>query len=235
MSPTHKATDDRFEGFADRDARFFRALAKNQRRDWFAAHHDEYEAGWQSPMKALLEEVRERLDPLFPHHPLADPKVFRIHRDVRFSKDKSPYKTHIGGYVALAGGGNGPSAIAPLYLHVGTTERFAAAGHYMMDGPQLARFRAAVLDERSGARLGAMLKRLRRAGYEPGAHDTLKNVPRGIDPSHPRAEILKRKGLIVSFPEIPRDLLVRRELLDWLVKQARRAVPLVEWLAALGE
>jgi uncharacterized protein (TIGR02453 family) len=97
----------RFSGFADADGRFFRALAKNQKREWFQAHRAEYDHGWVAPMKLLLAEVRERIDPLFPRHALGDPKVFRINRDVRFSKDKSPYKTHIGGYVPLGAGGAG--------------------------------------------------------------------------------------------------------------------------------
>lgn len=223
----------RFEGFADRDGRFFRALAKNQRREWFAAHRDEYEAGWRKPMQALLAEMRERIDPLFPRHPLAEPKVFRIHRDVRFSKDKAPYKTHIGGYVALEGGGRGPSAVAPLYLHLGAGERFAAAGHYLMDAPQLARFRAAVLDEGSGRALAAILAGLVRSGFVVGSSETLKKVPRGIEPAHPRADLLRRKGLIVSFPEMPKALLVDRRLVDWLARHTRRVVPLVEWLADL--
>jgi uncharacterized protein (TIGR02453 family) len=228
-------TAERFEGFADRSARFFRALAKNQRRDWFEAHRTEYEQGWHGPMKLLLTEVHERIDALFPRHALAAPKVFRIHRDVRFSKDKSPYKTHIGGYIPLEGSGNGPSAIAPLYLHIGAGERFVAGGHYMMDGPQLARFRAAVLDDRRGGPLAKSLASLARAGFEVGSHDTLKKVPRGIDPAHPRADLLRRKGLIVSFPELPSALLVRRDLVEWLVRHTRRVVPIVEWLAALDE
>jgi len=114
-----RTTPARFEGFADRDRRFFRALARNQRREWFEAHRKEYEDGWQTPMKMLLAEVRERIDPLFPQHPLGAPKVFRINRDVRFSKDKSPYKTHIGGYVAIDGSTPGPSAAAALYVHLG--------------------------------------------------------------------------------------------------------------------
>ena len=231
-------TDDapaRFDGFADRDGRFFRALAKNQRRDWFAAHRREYEAGWQAPMKALLDEVHERIDRFFPRHPLAAPKVFRIHRDVRFAKDKSPYKTHVAGYVALAGGGDGPSAVIPLYLRVGAADRFAAAGHWMMDAPQLARFRAAVLDDRHGRRLTQLLAPLVRGGYAVGSRETLKKAPRGVDPAHPRADLLKRKGLTVSFPPLPRQLLVDRALVDWLVRHAKRAVPLVEWLAELGE
>ena len=225
----------RFAGFADPDARFFRALARNQRRDWFEAHRAEYEQGWLAPMKALLAEVRERLDPLFPRHVLADPKVFRIHRDVRFAKDKSPYKTHIGGYIAIDGGGSGPSATSPLYVHVGAQERFVCAGHYMMDAPQLARYRAAVLDDASGRSLAAILGSLERVGFSVSSHEALKKVPRGIDPEHPRAALLKRKGLIVSFPMLPAELLVTHRLVDWLVRHAKRAVPVVEWLAAVEE
>jgi uncharacterized protein (TIGR02453 family) len=228
------APPSRFEGFADRDARFFRALARNQRREWFEAHRDEYEKGWLQPMKALLSQVRERIEGVFPLQPLAV-KVFRIHRDVRFSKDKSPYKTHIGGYIATEGERSGPSATAVLYFHVGAGELFVAAGQYMMDGPQLARFRAALLDERSGGALSAILKKLTRAGFEVGSHDALQRVPRGVDPGHARADLLKRKGLIVSFPEPPRALLVRPTLVDWLVWHAKRAAPLVDWLGALND
>jgi len=225
----------RFDGFADGHARFFVALAKNQRREWFEAHRHEYEQGWLTPMKALLAEVHERIDPFFPHHPLAEPKVFRIHRDVRFSKDKSPYKTHIGGYIAVDGSGSGPSAAAPLYMHLGATERFVAAGQYMMDAAQLARFRAAVLDDREGGRLARTLATLERAGFTVGSHETLQKVPRGFDPAHPRADLLRRKGLIVSFPALPRELLVSRGLVDWIVSYTKRAGPLVEWLASLEE
>jgi uncharacterized protein (TIGR02453 family) len=224
-----------FDGFADREGRFFRRLARNQDRDWFALHRREYEEGWLRPMQALLAEVRERIDPLFPRHPLADPKVFRIHRDVRFSKDKSPYKTHVGGYVGIAGTGHGPSGTAAVYVHLGAKERFVASGQYMMDGPQLVRFREAVVDDRRGARLTTILRTLARARFEVGSHDVLQRVPRGLDPGHPRADLLKRKGLIVSFPDVPPALLVSRRLVDWLVAHTRRVVPLVEWLATLGE
>jgi uncharacterized protein (TIGR02453 family) len=228
-------TPARFEGFADRDGRFFRALARNQNRAWFERHRREYEEGWLAPMKALLVEVRERIDAFFPRHPLAAAKVFRIYRDVRFSKDKSPYKTHIGGYIAIDGGGQGPSATAPLYVHLGAREVFVASGQYMMDGAQLARFREAVVDDRRGGELAALLRKLGRAGFEVGSHDVLQRVPRGLDAAHPRADLLKRKGLIVTFPDPPPKLLVSRTLVDWLVTHTRRVVPLVEWLAAVGE
>ncbi len=232
MATRTSSTPPRFEGFADRDGRFFRALARNQRREWFAAHKDEYDQGWLGPMKGLLAELRARLEPLYDHDPLGEPKVFRIYRDVRFSKDKAPYKTHIGGYLPLGGTGQGPSAASALYVHVGADEVFVAAGQYMMDGDQLRRFRAALLDER-GVALATALRKLTRAGYEVGSHETLQRVPRGLDPEHPRADLLRRKGLIVMFPTLPRARLVSRALVPWLVARATRAAPVVEWLAAL--
>jgi len=110
-----------------------------------------------------------------------------------------------------------------------------AAGHYMMDAEQLARFRAGVLDDRRGGALAAILRKLRRAGFEIGSHDVLQRIPRGLDPDHPRAELLKRKGLVVTFPAPPRSLLVKPALVDWVVAHTRRVVPLVEWLAELAE
>jgi uncharacterized protein (DUF2461 family) len=92
-----------------------------------------------------------------------------------------------------------------------------------------------VLDDRRGGALAATLKKLGRAGFGVGSHDVLQRVPRGLDPDHPRAELLKRKGLIVTFPDLPRKHLVSHALVDWLVAHTKRAVPLVEWLASAGE
>jgi uncharacterized protein (TIGR02453 family) len=223
----------RFAGFADRDARFFKALAKQQSRDWFAVHRDEYEQGWLQPMKALLAEVRERIAPRYAHEEIAAPKIFRIHRDVRFSKDKSPYKTHIGGYLGIDGTTAGPAGAAALYVHVAADEFFACAGQYMMDGEQLKRFRAAVVDDKRGKELTTLLRPLLRAGFAIASHEQLQRVPRGFDPAHPQADLLRRKGLIVTFPAPARALLTSRKLVDWLVTHGKKTVTLVEWLAAV--
>jgi uncharacterized protein (TIGR02453 family) len=219
----------RFEGFADADGRFFKQLAKNNRRDWFLAHRGEYDDGWLTPMKLLLGEVKGAIDASYAHCDLDEPTVFRIFRDVRFSKDKSPYKTHIGGLVSVKRGGKATEVPAALYVQLGT-EPFAAAGHYMMAPPELARFRAAVVDARRGAELGRIVASLAKKGFVVGSHDMLKKVPRGFDPEHPRAELLKRKGLIVSFPSIPKKLVPSRALVPWLAKQSALAAPLVEWI-----
>ncbi len=233
MAKKDGSTPERFSGFADRDARFFKALAKHQDREWFAAHRDEYEEGWLAPMKALLGEVRTKLSPRYAHEEIADPKVFRIYRDVRFSKDKSPYKTHIGGYLGVAGSSAGPSGAAAVYVHVGANELFVCAGQYMMDGGQLKRFRAAVDDAKRGAELTKLLTPLGRAGFTVASHEQTARVPRGFDPDHPRADLLRRKGLIVSFPDPDRALLTSPKLVDWVATNAKKAVPLVEWLASV--
>jgi uncharacterized protein (TIGR02453 family) len=219
-----------FEGFADKDAKFFRLLAKNQNRDWFQAHKDEFEEGWQKPMKELLEAVRERVDGAFKHTDLDEPKLFRIYRDVRFSKDKSPYKTHVGGVIPTKRGGKITEVPMALYFHVGQPRSFGASGHYMMDPQALGGFRKAVADDKRGRELEKILAGLKKKGYSIDSHDTYKRVPAGFDPDHPRADYLKRKGLTVGFPEIPKGLLASPKLVPWLVDRVKAAAPLVEWL-----
>jgi len=227
-----QTTDDAqpFTGFADTKRRFFHALAKNQTRDWFKAHEDEYRQGWLEPMHALLWDVRAKLVKTYGDAALDPPKVFRIHRDVRFSRDKAPYKTNIGGFLPIAGRGRtGVPGPVALYVQLGT-ENYVGAGDWMMEPAQLTAHRAALLDERRGGELTKLLAKLGKSGFSVGSHETLKKVPRGFDPDHPRAELAKRKGLVVAFPELPLDLLTSHELVDWLAKHARSAATLVEWL-----
>jgi uncharacterized protein (TIGR02453 family) len=218
-----------FSGFADGEAKFFKALARNQKRDWFMAHKAEFEEGWNAPMKLLLADLRAALDRAYPHCDLGEPKVFRIFRDVRFSKDKSPYKTHVGGHVPIKSA-KPPSGAMAAYVHVGDKELFAAAGYYMMDGPALARCRAAIADDGRGKELVKLIAKLEKKGFELGSHETMKRVPKGFDPEHPRAELLKKKGIVVTFPDVPRKLLTSKALVPWLVDRAKEAAPLVEWL-----
>jgi uncharacterized protein (TIGR02453 family) len=233
MPKAPPAPSSRFEGFADTRLTFFRSLARHQDREWFAAHKSEYEEGWHKPMLALLTEARGKLDPVYEHCELAEPKVMRIYRDVRFSKDKSPYKTWIGGGVSVARTAKLPEAPAALYMHVGLEGGrptcFGAAGIYGMMPDVLARHRAALLDEKRGREVASIVAKLEKKGFRVGAMETMKKVPRGVDPEHPRAELLKKKGLIVSF-EAPPASVAKRSLLDWVVERARTAAPLVEWL-----
>jgi uncharacterized protein (TIGR02453 family) len=233
MAKAPPTTEARFDGFADARLSFFRSLAKHQDREWFAAHKAEYEEGWHKPMLALLGEAREALDKLYRHCELAEPKVMRIYRDVRFAKDKSPYKTWIGGGVSVARTAKLPEAPAALYMHVGLEQGratcFGAAGVYGMTPDVLARYRGALTDDKRGREIAGIVAKLEKKGFRVGAMETMKKVPRGVDPEHPRAELLKRKGLIVSFDAPPTNI-AKRALLGWAVERARAAAPLVEWL-----
>jgi uncharacterized protein (TIGR02453 family) len=222
-----------FRGFADAAGRFFEELTLHNDRGWFEAHRDQYQEGWLAPMQALFAEVRSRLSRVYPGDAIARPKVFRIHRDVRFSKDKTPYKTHIGGLLTLAAASGGRSQVevpAALYFHVSHTELFAAAGLYGMDPGTLATHRKALLDARRGGELTRILAPLRRKGFSIEARETLKRPPPGVDPEHPRADLLRMKGLIAVSPELPRELLGSARLVDRLAAFATACAPLNRWL-----
>jgi len=223
----------RFDGFADARATFFEELALHNDRDWFEAHREAFQGGWLRPMEALMAEVRQRLSRTYPGEALGRPKVFRLHRDLRFSKDKSPYKTHIGGLLPLAGPAGGRSQVevpAALYFHVSHTELFAAAGLYGMDPGTLARHRKALLDPRRGRELDRILAPLRKKGLTLEARESLKRPPPGVAADHPRIDLLRMKGLIAVSPELDRRLLAGRKLVGRLAGFAAACGPLNRWL-----
>lgn len=231
-TPANRAkgsSPSRFEGFADGKRSFFSALAKNQNREWFQAHKSDFEEGWQRPMLRLLEEARARIDRKYPDCDLGEPKLFRIYRDVRFSKDKSPYKTHVSGLVPVKSGTRSMTEMpVAVYLQIGT-ECFGGAGMYVMDPARLAKYRAALLDDQRGKELDRIVAALKKRGYRLTAHDALKRTPPGVDPSHPRAELLKQKGLVAVF-DLPLAKLGKRDFLDEIVARAADTAPLVRWL-----
>lgn len=167
--------EGKFAGWSGDFQGFFLGLRADNSKAYFEAHRRQYEEEVKGPMAALLAD----LEPEFGQARLARPN-----RDIRFSADKSPYKTNIyadarlGGYVALDAGG-----------------LVAAGGRYMMDARQLVRFREAISDESSGSRLVAVVGALRAKNYEVGGQE-LKRVPPPHPPDHPRADLLRHKRLI---------------------------------------
>ncbi|MFO0680355.1 MAG: DUF2461 domain-containing protein [Polyangiaceae bacterium] len=222
-----------FEGFADAKMSFFRALEKHQDREWFAAHKAEYEEGWAKPMALLLDAVHAKIDGTFTHCDLTEPKVFRIYRDVRFSKDKSPYKTHVAGGIGIGTKTIAPSAPSALYVHLGIENgkpsTFAGSGQYGFDGPALARYRKALLDPARAKELTSLLAKLEKKGFTVASESSLQRPPKGFE-DHPLAELAKRKGLVVDFGPIPAAAIPTPKLATWLVERAKLAAPLVEWV-----
>ena len=226
--PSTAAATSSFTGFSKTAPAFFFELAAEMNRDWFEANKARYQTEWVAPMIALLDTVGARLAPAYRLVALA-PKIMRIHRDVRFSKDKAPYKTHIGGVITLAGKSVADGGNAAMYVHLGAEEEFCGVGIYQFDAARLARWRKAVAGK-PGEELAKVVAKLRKAGYTVGGHDDLKKVPRGFDPDHPRAELLKMRGLTGMLPAIPRGMLHQPKLADWLAQHGKALAPIVTWL-----
>jgi uncharacterized protein (TIGR02453 family) len=154
----------------------------------------------------------------------------RIHRDVRFAKDKTPYKTHIGAAITVAGKKVGEGGTSAMYIHVGIDEEFVGGGTYFFDSAQLAKWRKVVAGK-EGAALLKLVGKLRTAGYEVGGHDDYKKVPKPFAPDHPHAELLKWRGLTVSPGELPRGILHKPALASWLIGHGKAIAPIVSWLS----
>jgi uncharacterized protein (TIGR02453 family) len=176
-----RATATGFAGIPPAAIEFYERLHADNTRQFWQANKPTFDEAVRAPVQALCDELAE----YGPFH------LFRPHNDLRFSKNKPPYKTHQGAYGESEGG-------AGYYFHIGADGLFCGAGYYAMARDQLERFRAAVDADTTGTQLDRLCVALRRRGYELGAIDELKTAPRGFPKDHPRVELLRRKGLIAS-------------------------------------
>lgn len=227
--PKAAETPSKFVGFAKTAPAFFHELAHEMNREWFLENKARYEREWVEPMMAMLAQAHAALVPVYRPTKLGAPKVMRIHRDVRFSRDKAPYKTHIGAVVTVAGKTVGEGGTAALYVHLGLEEEFVGVGTYMFGADKLARWRKAVAGK-AGVELAAIIAKLRKAGYEVGGHDDYKKVPRPYAANHPRADLLKLRGLTAGPGAIPKGMLHEARFATWLAKHGIALAPLVKWL-----
>jgi uncharacterized protein (TIGR02453 family) len=168
-----------FRGFPAEGIEFYEQLEADNSRSFWQANKHRFDECVKQPMV----ELTEALDEFGPFH------MFRPHNDVRFSKNKPPYKTHQGAYGESEGG-------AGYYVQFSATGLMVGAGYYAMAKDQLVRFRAAIDADATGAELAALVADAERRRYTIDAIDSLKTAPRGYPKDHPRIELLRRKGLI---------------------------------------
>lgn len=218
-----------FTGFPKAAPRFFDELASEMTREWFQKNKERYQRDWVAPMQALLDDVASRLTATYKPLVLSAPKVMRIHRDVRFSKDKAPYKTHIGAVITLAGKRVGDGGIAAMYIHSGVEEEFVGVGMYMFDAARLTKWRKAV-GGKPGVELMKLVTKLRSKAYTVGGYDDYKKVPRGFPEDPPRGELLKMKGITAGPGKLPKGILHQATLAGWIVEHGKALAPLVKWL-----
>lgn len=214
---------------------FFRGLTRNNTREWFEAHRADYEAHVKAPMRAFVEEMDVRIGGFAPEI-VGDPvrSVFRIHRDIRFAKDKSPYKTHAGCWffhrdgrskVGREAEGSG----AGFYFQVAPGDSFAGGGIWMPPRGALNRMRAAIAADPKGFERAANGLKIRRRFGGPSEEAQLKRMPRGYAAGHPAARWLRLESFTVGRPYTDAQATSGR-LTSLVASDFEAMVPLVRWI-----
>ncbi len=206
----------RFAGFPLAGLDFYEDLEADNSKAFWTAHKDVYDSAVREPMAALVAELEADFGPA---------KIFRPYRDVRFAKDKTPYKDHQGAVVHAAPG-------AGWYVQIGAPGLFVAAGIYSAAPDQLARLRATIDDEVRGPELEKILADVAAAGYTVGG-DKLKTQPKGYAADHPRIDLLRHKSLVVSREFGAPDWLPTRRAATEIRTSWETLRPVMEWIAAV--
>lgn len=208
---------------------FLRELSSNNNRDWFTANKERYERDVREPMLQLINDFEAPLRAISRHF-VADPRksggsLFRIYRDTRFSKDKTPYKTNVAAQFRHREGKN---VHAPgFYLSLAPGEVHLGAGIWHPDSPSLAKIRQAIVD-RPRAWKNAVSGEAFGDTFELGG-DSLKRAPKGFDPEHPLIEDLKRKDF-VAFARLDESVALDGDFLERYAEHCRIAAPLTRFL-----
>jgi uncharacterized protein (TIGR02453 family) len=203
-----------FSGFPVAALDFYDDLEVDNSKSFWEANRAVYEEAVKAPMTALCAALEAEFGAA---------KVFRPYRDVRFAKDKTPYKTHQGAFVEAAQSVGWYVELSPRGVRVG-------GGCYHASGQHLAALREAVADDRTGPRLERVLTTLEGDGFEVGG-EQLKTAPRGYDRDHVRIDLLRRKQVLAGKSYGFEEIIHSPELLDRVREDWRALDPLVTWLA----
>ena len=201
-----------FSGWPEEALEFYDGLAADNSKGYWTEHKAVYTDKILRPMTELTGELAAEF---------GEPTIFRPYRDVRFSLDKSPYKTHCGAVI----GGTG-------YVQLSAEGLGAGAGMWQMSPEQLARYREAVASDDAGTELEKVIAEIEKAGITIHGHGALKSAPRGYPADHPRIALLRYKGLTAwrQWPVEP--WLETASAKDRLVSFFRTTQPLCSWLTA---
>ena len=206
----------RFEGFKPGVYRWFKGLEADNSREYFAAHREFFDESVRGQMEALLDELSEKFG--------GGVKMFRQNRDVRFSRDKSPYKTNT--YGILYGS---ELAAHGLYASISAHGLVAGSGYYGMARDQLDRYREHVADDKLGPKLAVATARAQKAGLELWGQ-SLATAPRGYPKDHARIDLLRRKSLTLGATIKSGKGIDRRDAIQFVTKTWRASAPVTAWL-----
>lgn len=221
------------ENFPVKTIGFLKKLSKNNNKEWFEEHRDDFNSQFLEPAFQFVTEMGDRLSSIVPEImavPKIDKSVFRLHRDVRFSKDKSPYKTNLGIYFWE---GKKKMESSGFYFHIDAKGFFLGTGIYMPSKEQLKLFRDAVTDKILGKELNnSVNKVLKNKNYSIGGK-TYKKMPKGYDPASPYAEFLLYSSLYAYYESQDLNELVKNDVVDYTFKIYKDMLPIHQWLVKI--
>jgi uncharacterized protein (TIGR02453 family) len=221
-----------FAGFPDTTFKFLRGITKDNSKAYFDAHRDDYDSGYVEPAKMFVAAVGPKLQKIsktISYEPRVNGSLFRINRDIRFAKDKSPYKNHLDLWFWEGDrrGWDSPG----FFFRMHADRLILGAGMHQFDKQALEAFRAAVLHKTKGPLLEKAIAEAMRAGASVGGA-TRKTVPRGFDKEHPRAALLLHEGLFATIEgKVPREAR-SSAFVDWCVERFRACAPIAKWITA---
>jgi len=222
-----------FKGFSAKALTFLDDLANHNHKAWFDEHKQIYEEEILAQAPAFVTALGERLQTIAPAI-VYDPRVngagsmMRIYRDTRFSDDKTPYKTNVA--FAFWQGPRKKMENPSFGFQFGTWGAGLYAGQWVFPKDLLPRYQQAVDQEATGSALLEAMSQVRQAGPYVIQGEQYAKIPRGYTADHPRAELLRYKGLYVSSPQIDRNVLLTPALIDLLFAHCQNMAPVQQWL-----
>jgi uncharacterized protein (TIGR02453 family) len=214
-----------FPGFPPDALKFFRGLKRNNHRDWFQPRKEIFESKVKAPMIQLVESINAALEKFAPDY-MNDPKkaVYRIYRDLRFSADKSPYKTHLAAIFPKRGGERGSTP--GFYFHISAKQIAIAGGLYEPQPDQLYAVRSWLAENH--AKFLKVVKTVEKT-MGPMQGESLRRIPKGFDAAHPAAELLKKKQW-VFYASLPAVLATSPKFEAELIQRFKALLPVMELL-----
>ena len=227
-----------FPGFPAEGLQFLRDLAVNNERAWFEANKQDYQTYLLDPAVAFVTAVGERLkisvspDIRYDTRTNGSGSLTRIYRDVRFSQDKTPYNTNLNGFFWQ---GAGKKTESPAFgFRLEADGLGLMAGQFGFPKSVLQKFRDAVADDTLGPELAQIVTDVKAAGDYEVLGEHYKRVPRGYDPDHPRADLLRYAGLYAHPPRIEGAVLTSRAIVDRCVEHFQAMAPIQQWLVKIS-
>ena len=225
--PTHPT---QFQGFPRETFSFLSDLSAHNQKAWFDANKDRFHRAVEQPVQHFVSTMCARFIHAFRDIQHLESKVFRIHRDIRFSKDKTPYKTHIG--IRFSEDASKNCAAPFFYVQLEAERLLFVTGQKEFEGDILDRYRAAVMDARTGRALAALANKMRRSGTALHG-EQLQKTPRGYPADHDRADLLRFKGLYMESRLPVTQQVHSPAVVQICLDQLARGKPLYDWLKSL--